>query len=34
MIGHTEKKFTIPLGIEAEIDADKGRISLLEPSVL
>ena len=33
MIGHIEKKFTIPLGIEAEIDADKGRISLLEPSV-
>jgi muramoyltetrapeptide carboxypeptidase len=33
MIGHIEKKFTIPLGIEAEIDADKGRISLLESSV-
>jgi muramoyltetrapeptide carboxypeptidase len=34
MIGHIEKKFTIPLGIEAEIDADNGRITLLEPSVL
>ena len=34
MIGHIEKKFTIPLGIEAEIDADKGRITLLEPAVL
>jgi muramoyltetrapeptide carboxypeptidase len=34
MIGHIENKFTIPLGIEAEIDADKGMISLLEPAVL
>ena len=34
MIGHIEKKFTMPLGIEAEIDADKGRITLLEPAVL
>lgn len=33
MIGHIEDKFTIPLGIEAEIDADSGRISLLEPAV-
>ncbi|MFC1775789.1 LD-carboxypeptidase [Pseudomonadota bacterium] len=34
MIGHIEKKFTIPLGIAAEIDADKGRITLLETAVL
>ncbi len=34
MIGHIEKKFTIPLGIDAEIDADTGRITLLEPAVL
>jgi len=34
MIGHIENKFTIPLGIEAEIDADSGRISLLEAAVL
>lgn len=34
MIGHIENKFTIPLGVEAEIDADIGRISLLEPAVL
>ncbi|MDX2429180.1 MAG: LD-carboxypeptidase [Xanthomonadales bacterium] len=34
MIGHIENKFTIPLGIDAEIDADNGRISLLEPAVL
>ena len=34
MIGHMDKKFTIPLGIEAEIDADRGIISLLEPAVV
>ena len=34
MIGHIENKFTIPLGIEAEIDAGIGRISLLEAAVL
>jgi muramoyltetrapeptide carboxypeptidase len=33
MIGHIENKFTIPLGIETEINADSGRISLLEPAV-
>ena len=33
MIGHIENKFTIPLGVEAEIDADRGRISLLEAAV-
>ena len=34
MIGHIENKFTIPLGIETEIDADRGKISLLEAAVL
>ena len=34
MIGHIEKKFTMPLGIEAEIDADNGSISLLETAVI
>ena len=34
MIGHIENKFTIPLGVKAEIDADIGRISLLESAVL
>lgn len=34
MIGHISDKFTIPLGVEAEIDADKGTIKLLEASVL
>ena len=33
MIGHIRDKFTIPLGIEAEIDATAGTIRLLEPSV-
>jgi len=33
MIGHIENKFTIPLGVEAEIKADNGKISLLEPAV-
>lgn len=34
MIGHIEDKFTIPLGIEAEIDARAGRIKLLESAVV
>jgi muramoyltetrapeptide carboxypeptidase len=33
MIGHIENKFTIPLGIDTEINADSGKISLLEPAV-
>lgn len=34
MIGHISKKFTIPVGIEAEVDATKGTIRLLEPAVV
>ncbi len=34
MIGHIEDKFTIPLGVEAEINADSGTIKLLEPAVV
>lgn len=34
MIGHIEDKFTVPLGVEAEIDAGTGTIRLLEPAVL
>ncbi|MGB7450607.1 MAG: LD-carboxypeptidase [Lysobacterales bacterium] len=34
MIGHIEDKFTIPLGIESEIDADTGRITLLDSAVV
>jgi len=34
MIGHIADKFTVPLGIEAEIDSDSGTIKLLEPAVV
>ena len=34
MIGHIKDKFTIPLGVQAEIDADQGTIKLLEPAVV
>ncbi|MEO8167871.1 MAG: LD-carboxypeptidase [bacterium] len=33
MIGHIENKFTIPVGCEAEIDAEAGTIRLLESAV-
>ncbi len=33
LIGHIPNQFTLPLGIEAEIDADTGIIQLLEPAV-
>jgi muramoyltetrapeptide carboxypeptidase len=33
MIGHIAAKFTVPIGAEAEIDADRGTISLLHPAV-
>lgn len=31
--GHVKRKFTIPLGVMAEIDADAGTLRLLEPAV-
>jgi muramoyltetrapeptide carboxypeptidase len=34
MIGHIENKFTLPLGIEVEMDADAGKIVMKEPAVL
>jgi len=34
MIGHVEKQFTVPVGLEVEIDAEQGSIQLLEPAVL
>jgi muramoyltetrapeptide carboxypeptidase len=34
MIGHIDRQFTIPLGVEVEIDADAGAIRLLEPGVV
>lgn len=33
MIGHQRKRFTVPLGIQAEIDAGRGTVQLLEPAV-
>jgi muramoyltetrapeptide carboxypeptidase len=33
MIGHIENKLTVPLGIRAELDADKGTIGLVENAV-
>lgn len=33
MIGHISDKFTMPLGVEAEVDAEAGTITLLEPAV-
>ena len=33
MIGHIDQQFTIPLGIDVEIDADRGSIRMLEPGV-
>ena len=33
MIGHIPEQFTLPIGIPAEIDADRGTIRLLEPAV-
>lgn len=33
MIGHVEDQTTVPVGIEAELDADKGSIRLLEAAV-
>lgn len=34
MIGHIENKYTIPIGAEAEMDADKNTIRLLEGGVV
>jgi muramoyltetrapeptide carboxypeptidase len=34
MIGHIEDKFTVPVGLPAEIDADRGSITLMEPAVV
>jgi muramoyltetrapeptide carboxypeptidase len=34
MIGHIKNKFTLPIGVEVEIDATKGTIQLLESAVI
>ncbi|MDJ0617086.1 MAG: LD-carboxypeptidase [Calothrix sp. MO_192.B10] len=33
MIGHIRDKFTMPIGVDVEIDAEKGTIRMLEPAV-
>jgi muramoyltetrapeptide carboxypeptidase len=34
MFGHVPQQFTLPLGVEAEIDAEAGTLRLLEPAVV
>jgi muramoyltetrapeptide carboxypeptidase len=34
MIGHIDSQFTLPLGIEVEVDANAGTIRMLEPAVV
>jgi muramoyltetrapeptide carboxypeptidase len=34
MFGHIRRKFTLPVGLEVEIDADAGSLRLLQPAVL
>lgn len=34
MIGHIPMKFTMPIGVGAQVDAEKGTIQLLEPAVI
>lgn len=34
VIGHLERQFTVPVGVEAELDADARTLRLLEPAVL
>ncbi len=34
MIGHIKRKFTIPVGADAEIDADAGTLQILRPVVI
>ena len=34
MIGHIDDKWTVPVGVQAEIDAGAGTVRLLEPAVV
>ena len=34
MIGHVDRQFTLPLGVQVEIDADAGTITMLESAVV
>jgi muramoyltetrapeptide carboxypeptidase len=33
MVGHIGQQFTLPVGAEVEIDADRGTLRMLEPAV-
>jgi muramoyltetrapeptide carboxypeptidase len=32
-VGHIDDQWTLPLGVQARLDADTGEVSLLEPAV-
>lgn len=34
MIGHVKRKFTVPVGLDVDMDADAGSLQLLRPAVL
>ena len=34
MIGHVDRQFTLPLGVQVELDADAGTITMIESAVL
>jgi muramoyltetrapeptide carboxypeptidase len=34
MIGHIRRKFTVPVGLPVEMDADAGTIRFLQPAVV
>jgi muramoyltetrapeptide carboxypeptidase len=34
MVGHINRQFTLPVGAEVEIDADRGTLRMLEPAVV
>jgi muramoyltetrapeptide carboxypeptidase len=34
LFGHFRRKFTLPIGLEAEMDADRGTLTLLQPAVV
>ena len=33
MFGHIRRKFTLPVGLEVELDADAGTLRFLQPAV-
>ena len=34
LFGHLRRKFTLPIGLEAEMDADRGTLTLLQAAVV